>query len=326
MTKVDLITGILGSGKTTFLKKYASYFLKQGKKIAILENDFGAVNIDMMMLRELRSENCHIEMIVGGGDPCCHKRRFKTQLISMGMQQFDRLIIEPSGIFDMDEFFDALHESPLDKWFEIGSILTIIDAEMEDTLSDQMEYLLASESACCGKLVLSKRSSFPDESDEHISERILTHLNKSLSEIKCDRQFKSSDLFIKNWEELDENDLKKLSSSGYRGSSYVKKYSSEDIKSASHYFMHIKLPESEIRPLIEKIMSDHSCGKIFRIKGSVPTSEGKWIKINAVLDKTELSYSDEGQPVIIVIGDHIDVKKISTFISEKNTDNEFVFI
>ena len=142
MTKIDLITGILGSGKTTFLLRYARELINRGEKIAILENDFGAVNVDMMMLQELKGENCTIEMIVGGGDSGCHKRRFKTQLISLGMQHFDRVIVEPSGIFDMDEFFDTLYESPLDRWFEIGSILTIIDAQMNEVMSEQMEYCL----------------------------------------------------------------------------------------------------------------------------------------------------------------------------------------
>ena len=49
LTKVDLITGFLGSGKTTFIKHYASYLVKQGYKVGIIENDFGAVNVDMML-------------------------------------------------------------------------------------------------------------------------------------------------------------------------------------------------------------------------------------------------------------------------------------
>ena len=41
MVKIDLITGFLGSGKTTFIKKYAKYLIDQGLNIGILENDFG---------------------------------------------------------------------------------------------------------------------------------------------------------------------------------------------------------------------------------------------------------------------------------------------
>ena len=63
MVKIDLITGFLGSGKTTFIKKYAKYLLDKGMNIGILENDFGAVNVDMLLLRDLMGDNCELEMI-----------------------------------------------------------------------------------------------------------------------------------------------------------------------------------------------------------------------------------------------------------------------
>lgn len=114
MVKIDLITGFLGSGKTTFIKKYAQYLMSQGFHIGILENDYGAVNVDMMLLQDLMGEQCELEMISGGCDKETHIRRFRTKLISMGMCGYDRVIVEPSGIFDVDEFFDVLHEEPLD--------------------------------------------------------------------------------------------------------------------------------------------------------------------------------------------------------------------
>lgn len=128
MIKIDLITGFLGSGKTTFIKKYATYLLQQGMNIGILENDFGAVNVDAMLLQDILGDHCTLEMVAGGCDADCHRRRFKTKLIAMGMCGYDRVLVEPSGIFDMDEFFDALHESPLDRWYEIGNVITIVDA------------------------------------------------------------------------------------------------------------------------------------------------------------------------------------------------------
>ena len=79
MIKIDLITGFLGSGKTTFITKYATYLMSIGEKICILENDYGAVNIDMMLLSDI---GCDREMISGGCDYDCHKRRFKTKLIN----------------------------------------------------------------------------------------------------------------------------------------------------------------------------------------------------------------------------------------------------
>lgn len=115
MIKIDLITGFLGSGKTTFLKKYARYCMDQGENLCILENDFGAVNVDMMLLQDLLGDKCDMEMVAGGCDKDCHIRRFKTKLIAMGMLGYDRVLVEPSGIFDVDEFFDVLREEPLDR-------------------------------------------------------------------------------------------------------------------------------------------------------------------------------------------------------------------
>ena len=66
MVQIDLITGFLGSGKTTFIKAYAQYLMKQGLKIGILENDFGAVNVDMLLLQELLGDRCDLEMVSGG--------------------------------------------------------------------------------------------------------------------------------------------------------------------------------------------------------------------------------------------------------------------
>ena len=85
MIKIDLITGFLGSGKTTFIKKYATYLLQQGMNIGILENDFGAVNVDAMLLQDILGDHCTLEMVAGGCDADCHRRRVKTKLIAMGM-------------------------------------------------------------------------------------------------------------------------------------------------------------------------------------------------------------------------------------------------
>ena len=73
-------------------------------------------------------DNCELEMVSGGCDADCHRRRFKTKLIAMGMCGYDRVIVEPSGIFDVDEFFDILHEEPLNRWYQIGNVIAIVDS------------------------------------------------------------------------------------------------------------------------------------------------------------------------------------------------------
>ncbi len=324
MTQIDLITGILGAGKTTFIRQYARFLMQRGERIAILENDFGAVNVDMMLLQDLKCEQCQLEMISGGGDPDCHKRRFKTQLIALGMQHFDRVIIEPSGIYDMDEFFDTLHESPLDRWFEVGSILTIIDAETEETLSPAMEFLFASEAACAGKLLLSKVPA--DESAADCTVRLAAHLNQALHAIQCPRQFSSDDFLTPNWNAFTNADFEAAVNAGYRCEPYVKQWNAESFRSNVHYFLHIHIPEAEIAPTLAKLMDDSRCGEIFRIKGSLQDDNGEWLKINITRKKAEIAPVADGQAVLIVIGEQLSLEVIDQYLKAVNTDEQYASI
>jgi G3E family GTPase len=161
----------------------------------------------------------------------------------------------------MDEFFDILHESPLDNWFEVGSIIGIIDPESDDRMTEQMEYLFASEASCCGKLVVSKYNADVDV------KKMIEHLNSALEEIKCDRRFAVKDVIAKDWNELNNDDFSAIMNSGYRSSRYVKKFRADEILSSVRYFMHISIPDDRIVTVISDIMRDEKCGRIFRIKG-----------------------------------------------------------
>jgi G3E family GTPase len=163
MIKIDLITGFLGSGKTTFIRSYIRHLLEQGENVCLLENDYGAVNVDTMLLSDLISDRFEVEMVAGGCDWDCHLRRFKSKLISMGMLGYTRVIVEPSGIYDPDEFFDTLREDPLDRWYEIGSVLCMVDPSILQKLSDEDRYVLATEASCAGKLIVSKMQQYPAE-------------------------------------------------------------------------------------------------------------------------------------------------------------------
>ena len=181
MRKVDLITGFLGSGKTTFLKRYADYLIRSGGNIGIIENDHGAVNVDMLLLQELLGTNCDLEMVTGGCDLETHMRRLKTKLISFGMRGAGRVLVEPSGIFDVDEFFDVLREEPLDRWYEIGSVIAIVDAKLEDDLSEQSNYMLASQIANAGKVIISRSQ----ESTRDDLRHTIRHLNEVMEMFGC---------------------------------------------------------------------------------------------------------------------------------------------
>lgn len=307
MVKIDLITGFLGSGKTTFIKKYAKYLIDQGLNIGILENDFGAVNVDMMLLQDIAGEKCTLEMVAGGCDKDCHRRRFRTKLIAMGMCVYDRVLIEPSGIFDMDEFFDALHESPLDRWYEIGNVITVVDAMLEENLSEDAEFILASEVANAGIVLLSKAQ----EAAETDIERTKAHLNKAMESVHCDRQF-GKEIFAKDWNKLSDADFKKIQSAGYVGADYEKKDIAEEDAFQSLYFMNLTMPVEKLEEKVKQIFNDKECGNIFRIKGFMQTKSDQWIELNATHQNITIQPIKEGQEIFIVIGEKLNKEKITT--------------
>ncbi len=309
MIKIDLVTGFLGSGKTTLIKKYAHYLIEKGNKIGILENDFGAVNVDMMLLQELQGDHCNIETVAGACDADCHKRRFKTKLIAMGMSGYDRVIVEPSGIFDIDEFFDSLNEEPLDHWYEAGSVITVVDAESEDKLSEQSEYLLASQCANAGMIILSKTQ----KCNEQQIQATVSHINNALNNIQC-RRTVDNDVFIKNWEDLNDDDYEKMMSCGYKNESYVKKYS-DSYPYRSLYFINQKISIDELSETAKNMLSDKSYGDIFRIKGFV-LNDSQYYELNATHQNINTAPVDRGQEIIIVIGENLNKEKISSVLEK----------
>ena len=306
MIQADLITGFLGSGKTTFLKKYARHFMDQGIHIGILENDYGAVNVDMLLLQDLMDGPCDLEMVIGG-DYECHRRRFKTKLIAMAMEGCGRVVIEPSGVYDVDEFFDVLHEEPLDKWYQPGNVIAIVDASLPEDLSRDSNYLLTAQTADAGAVLLSRSQS---ASGQEI-EATLEHLNRSMETFRCSRRF-GEDVLTKPWDELTEKDWQSITSCGYRTESHVKLPVERNNAYSSRYYMNMRLSLPELEEKARAILRDPACGNVIRIKGFMETAEG-WYEINATREALELKPVEKGQAVVIVIGENLVKEHIDTY-------------
>ena len=319
MIQVDLVTGLLGAGKTTFIKQYARYVMSTGKRVGILENDHGAINVDMLILNELRGDNCEIEMVAGGCDPDCHKRRFKTKLISMAMSGYDRIIIEPSGVFDVDEFFDTLHEEPLDNWYELGNVFCIVDANLPENLSDEEEFLLASQSACAGKLIFSHVIESEDNAEvgqvNQRYESVCDHINISLLKILCKREFTLEDCMIKDLNMLSSEDFESLLHASYHIHDYVKKYDLSTIGFDTLYYLEEHLSGEQLTDIARTFLTDETFGHVVRVKGYVSGDvSGSWIEVNAIQNQVSIRECNVGQEVLIIIGQSLDEEKIGAYV------------
>ena len=219
------------------------------------------------------------------------------------------MIVEPSGIFDVDEFFDVLHEEPLDNWYEIGNVIAVVDAELENELSAEADYLLASEAANAGKILLSHA----DEADGVQIEQTIAHLNRAMAQIGCKRRF-DTEIVKKGTIQLTNSDLESFSRCGYVYENYQKMDLSEQNGFQSLYFMNSTMSEETLKAAVKKLFEDENCGNIFRIKGFLKADNDKWLELNATHSKITLQPIAEGQDVLIVIGERLNKEAVESYI------------
>ena len=304
MVQVDLITGFLGAGKTTFLRQYVRYLVEQGHNVCILENDFGAVNVDAMLVQDLLGDRCDLETISGGCDCDTHQRRMRTKLISMAMRGFDRVVVEPSGIFDVDEFFDVLRDDPLERWYQIGNVIAIVDAMLPGQLSPQAEYILAAETANAGRVLLSRSQLAGAEQ----CNAACAHLARALEACKCSRRFAPDEILVKDWAQLTDADLAALASCGCRQASCEKLHFDEHEAFRSLCFLEQHLTLRQLQEAADRLFQDPACGHVLRVKGFAPQPGGEtgWLELNATAAGKTLAPIPQGQDVLIVIGEGLD--------------------
>ena len=292
MIKIDLITGFLGAGKTTFLIKYAKYLISIGEKICILENDHGAINVDMMLLSSI---DCDKEMVAGGCDYQTHIRRFKTKLISMSMRGYTRVIVEPSGIYDTDEFFDTLYEDDIIDKYEIGNVFCIYDFNTKN-LSYESEYILASQLCVSSKIIVTKRNN-----NELVD---ISYLNDILKRFYSNRIITNNDILYS-----DQIEMKDINNIGYVTYDHIKIPVSNDSKYKTLYYMDMDINIQMIKRIKDELFNSNEYGSIFRIKGFI-YENNKWYKINITSDIVNIDEIIIGQKVIIIIGENINKEKI----------------
>ena len=125
MAKIDIISGFLGAGKTTLIKKLLSEALK-GQQVVLIENEFGEVGIDGGFLKDA---GVNITEMNSGCICCSLVGDFGTALKDV-ITKFnpDRIIIEPSGVGKLSDVIKAVQGVAEDAPIELNSLVTVADA------------------------------------------------------------------------------------------------------------------------------------------------------------------------------------------------------
>ena len=125
MTKIDIISGFLGAGKTTLIKKLLSEALN-GEQVVLIENEFGEIGIDGGFLKdsgiEIREMN--------SGCICCSLVGDFGKSLEEVLVKYkpDRVVIEPSGVGKLSDVMKAVRDVASDLDVVLNSAVTIVDA------------------------------------------------------------------------------------------------------------------------------------------------------------------------------------------------------
>ena len=126
MTKVDIISGFLGAGKTTFIKELISK-VYSGEKMVLIENEFGEIGVDSRFMQDAGIEVTEMN----SGCICCTLVGDFARALKQVVDTYhpDRIIIEPSGVGKLSDVAKAVSDMQEDAQIEVDSLITVVDGK-----------------------------------------------------------------------------------------------------------------------------------------------------------------------------------------------------
>ncbi|WP_045539661.1 GTP-binding protein [Clostridium botulinum] len=303
MIKVNLISGFLGAGKTTLIKKVLENVKEE--KIVIIENEFGEVAIDGDLIKK---EGFDVFELRSGCICCMMKQDFEDSLQKV-IEEYkpDRIIIEPTGISSLSQLLDILEKDNFKDKININRVITVVDStsylEEKDAFGefymDQVEnaeILIVSKTQMVDKSTLKKVKEFLRECNKKASIKTLAfeEFNKE---------------YILNF--LDED-----SSRDIKRDSVEVMISTEDGFESLGVKTNRIFEIREINEIVSKLFTG-KYGDVIRIKGFLK-GEKEIIQINCTKKVHNIETVEDSKEIkICIIGQDLRKRKIQFLFKEK---------
>ncbi|MBE6995397.1 MAG: cobalamin biosynthesis protein CobW [Ruminococcaceae bacterium] len=161
MTKIDIVSGFLGAGKTTLIKKLLAEAFP-GEKLVLIENEFGEISIDGGFLKESGVEISEMS----SGCICCSLVGDFNQALKDVVDQFtpDRVLIEPSGVGKLSDVIAAVEGAVAERGdMKLNSFVTVADATKVKIYMKNFGEFYNNQIESAGTIVLSRTQKLTQE-------------------------------------------------------------------------------------------------------------------------------------------------------------------
>jgi len=297
MTKVDIISGFLGAGKTTLIKQLLKGISKN-EKIVIIENEIGEENIDAKDLQELEAS---VKEITSGCICCSLSMNLITVLNKLGEEgSIDRIIIEPTGLAtlsDLLEIFNYINSSTV----RLNLIITVLDILELELFAGNFGTFFSDQIKNCKILVLSKIDK-ASSTDLEFAKYYASNLNSDAPIIDYDWT-KISISYLENLiqdKQINRNII----------NDYHEKVHSFDgfdnitIKPKKNY------SKNEIKSLLKEIQLKNY-GEVIRMKGFLSLEDNTSVKIDYVLGQIYIIEREiPSESVLTIIGKELKINEL----------------
>ena len=322
MTKIDIISGFLGAGKTTFIKKMLDEAFK-GEQIVLIENEFGEVGIDGGFLKDAGIEITEMN----SGCICCSLVGDFGKNLNEVISKYhpDRILIEPSGVGKLSDVMKSVIDIEKEQDVKLNALVTVVNAlkaskQMKafgEFFNNQIEYATT--------VILSRAQNATPEQLEFCVKQI-QKLNPKAATITTDWAAITGEQILKVMEGQDNLEMKVLAEARHAQEEHEQHHEheghehhehGEDCTCGCHDHEHHhhhaddiftswgketphKFEKSKLEEILKQFVESDN---ILRSKGMVESVDGTWIYFDMVPGEYEIR---EGQPDytgrIVVIG------------------------
>lgn len=315
MTKVDIISGFLGAGKTTFIKELISK-VYGGEKMVLIENEFGEIGVDSRFMQDAGIEVTEMN----SGCICCTLVGDFARALKQVVDTYhpDRIIIEPSGVGKLSDVAKAVSDMQEDAQIEVDSLITVVDGKKAKMYMKNFGEFFDNQIEYANTIVLS-RTQMMDEAKLKECIELLREKNEEAAIVTTEWDKLSGDMIkaaLEQGHDLKKEMMELISHMHHEHHDHEHHHDHgadctcgcHDHDHEEHHHDHEhehhhhadevftswgietvhRFSRVELEDLLKLLSMTQDFGTVLRAKGIVQTEEGGWLEFDMVPEETEI--------------------------------------